>query len=508
MNSAQFKDYCERNGWGRPRFSKLRSNNKKTVSITIRNCTFFGEGVSTVAAKSDAIAKARKSIESLTVVGPNRGEISDLNNMMKAFQSAEPGCGLQVDYHYDNQTEYTCYSSIRINNEVQSFLGTEIRKKDAKQTSARKALIWFRIYLKSSVDRLCEFSLPVIWSDVITKCKELTKQVCHNQLEPLHHKDVIAAIIMCYSNSKAKIVAIGSGKGFMHGQYVTKDGSALQDCHAEVLAKRGLQAFLLREMKKQRSSVVQKYLSGRYIYDLKDGVSFHLYVNKVPCGDAMVPSGRNDSYLRCRKEGSDAGPGLRKGHSYSYQKLRKGSPAYKMCCSDKIALWNVAGLQGALLSQLLCKPIYLETIVIEGLAEENNLRRAFFERFKGISGLPRDYTLNEPSIVVINGHYNVGGGHGGDKKAFTWVAGADDPGGMIDTQTGRVEAGSAMISKASLFQQWKAVAPFGCLQYGNYQKCKKGALEYRKAIGAFCDHCERRNMGKWIARTREVDQFN
>ena len=507
MDYSQFQNYCRQNGLGEPKYSRLGSSYLgKQVSITILGRTFVGEGVTYVDAQRDATSKVIKSIESEEKRCESK--VSLLNDLVSKFQSAEPECGMSVRYEYHGfsgtRHRFTCI--VTINGEVKSFTGEGLSKPNAKLMSASKAFVWLKEYLQSSVEVLCDFPYCKYWSDDIAKCKALIKQVCHNQLEPFHRDDVVAAMIMFDSYSKTKIVAIGSGKGFMHGRYVTKDGSVLQDCHAEVLAKRGLQAFLLREMKKQRSSVVQKYSSGRY--DLKDGVSFHLYVNKVPCGDAMVPSGSNDSYLRCRKEGSDAGPGLLKGYSYSYQELKEGYPAYKMCCSDKIALWNVAGLQGALLSHLLCKPIYLNTIVVEGLAEENNLRRAFFERFKGISGLPRDYTLNEPSIVVINGHSNVGGGHGGDKKAFTWVAGADDPGGMIDTQTGRVEAGSAVITKASLFQQWKAVAPFSCLQYGNYQKCKKGALEYRKAIGAFCDHCERRNMGKWIARTREVDQFN
>ena len=37
---------------------------------------------------------------------------------------------------------------------------------------------------------------------------------------------------------------------------------------------------------------------------------------------------------------------------------------YIKTCSDKIAIWNAVGIQGALLSHLLHEPIYLNTITI------------------------------------------------------------------------------------------------------------------------------------------------
>ena len=41
----------------------------------------------------------------------------------------------------------------------------------------------------------------------------------------------------------------------------------------------------------------------------------------------------------------------------------RGDPTKSMSCSDKIAKWNVLGIQGSLLSSLLDKPIYIKAII-------------------------------------------------------------------------------------------------------------------------------------------------
>jgi hypothetical protein len=51
----------------------------------------------------------------------------------------------------------------------------------------------------------------------------------------------------------------------------------------------------------------------------------------------------------------------------------------KMCCSDKLAMWNCVGTQGALLSTVLESPVYPSSITIgsgEGLFSHGALARA------------------------------------------------------------------------------------------------------------------------------------
>lgn len=51
-------------------------------------------------------------------------------------------------------------------------------------------------------------------------------------------------------------------------------------------------------------------------------------------------------------------------------------PTICMSCSDKIAAWNVLGIQGALLSQFF-DPIYMDGIIIGGV--ENSMRQVVQE---------------------------------------------------------------------------------------------------------------------------------
>lgn len=56
-----------------------------------------------------------------------------------------------------------------------------------------------------------------------------------------------------------------------------------------------------------------------------------------------------------------------------------------MSCSDKLARWNVLGIQGCLLTQFV-KPIYIETITIGDWFDEHALKRALNQRIQGIKG--------------------------------------------------------------------------------------------------------------------------
>lgn len=70
----------------------------------------------------------------------------------------------------------------------------------------------------------------------------------------------------------------------------------------------------------------------------------------------------------------------------------RGDPTLSLSCSDKLAKWTFLGIQGALLSLIIDKPIYLHSFIIANGTPYNSeaLSRALHGRFQEIN-LPNPY---------------------------------------------------------------------------------------------------------------------
>lgn len=200
----------------------------------------------------------------------------------------------------------------------------------------------------------------------------------------LHRKcewTVLAGIVQIQDEEgKAnKVVSLGTGlKCLPLVAYSTEQlrHQLVRDMHAEVLARRGLLAYLRREMGRARedssSVIVRDATTG--LFRLREGIRFVMYMSQAPCGDASMhmlpPHATSDQSAALEMASQEKRPRVVRGRSEVTQRgLRTkpgradALPAACLSCTDKIALWTCLGWQGALLSEL-AGPVIIDEFVI------------------------------------------------------------------------------------------------------------------------------------------------
>jgi double-stranded RNA-specific adenosine deaminase len=250
-----------------------------------------------------------------------------------------------------------------------------------------------------------------------------------------------------------EVVSLGVGTKFLNAQQLLAYGSLpmgaafLKDMHAEVLAKRGFQRFLLQECLVAIKSITDGTVRSSYIECIdvltmelrfREGITVHLYSSSQPCGNASIkrwakgkvptqyPELSEQEYplevhpilhLTAVHEGqvlplakgcitagivgleSKGGDVLTdsliadiEAKALKIEHLPGTYPACLwplrtgiMSCSDKIAKWNALGVQGSLLSGVLSRPIYLSTCVVGRKYSHAHLCRALCCRVSGFT---------------------------------------------------------------------------------------------------------------------------
>ncbi len=201
-----------------------------------------------------------------------------------------------------------------------------------------------------------------------------------------------------------RVLSAGTGSKCLGASELSAEGDLVGDGHAEVVARRGLVRFLLREMSAGGGCLLERGPGSRLEWRRREGTSLHLFATHPPCGDAAIsfkeeaePESKrsrpdqNRTGAKCAD--GEAGDALGAGgldYHTSLGVLRRkpgrGDPTASLSCSDKILRWGCLGLQGSLLASVLQEPLRLSSVTVcSPSASEDSLLRALARRAEGLS---------------------------------------------------------------------------------------------------------------------------
>ncbi|KAF8764151.1 double-stranded RNA-specific editase 1-like isoform X2 [Argiope bruennichi] len=452
--------------------------------------------------------------------------------------------GLEYKLVDENSTIPSQRFRMKVEVDGVTFEGTGPNKKQAKASAARSVMsnlykVSYNTYglsllAPNSIDADL-FNFPQHVADRISHILSNTfNEVMTGNVEHAKWK-VIAGIAMTTDEAMEdiKIVSIGTGTKCINGEHISMVGANLNDCHAEIISRRCLKDFFYTNLEmhlegEENKSIFIKTESGGF--QLKPNIKFHLYISTAPCGDARIfcpheegaiesmdrhPNRNSRGALRTKIESGEGTIPIRSGQGIqTWDGILPGQERLlTMSCSDKIASWNVLGLQGALLSHFI-EPIYLDSVILGGLFHPSHLKRALFGRIENsIKELPSLFKLNKPKMCPTSSPETR---HLAKSPNFSvnWTSGLGRA-EVVNATTGKMESGQvSRLSKRSFFQRFlniydrlPHIINYETPKPGLYALYKNVVQHYQVAKRVLTSAFSDAGLGNWVKKPIEQNEF-
>ncbi|NXI64125.1 DSRAD deaminase, partial [Anseranas semipalmata] len=370
----------------------------------------------------------------------------------------------------------------------------------------------------------------------------LTARIQHSLLG----RKILAAIIMRKgSKDLGVVVSIGTGNRCVKGEELSLKGETVNDCHAEIISRRGFVRFLCSELMKYDPSKPSAEESifepaGEKRLKIKSNVTFHLYVSTAPCGDgalfdkscsdqaSAMGQAQHQPLFENPKQGKlrtkvENGEGTIPVESSdivpTWDGIQHGERLRTMSCSDKILRWNILGLQGALLSHFI-EPVYLSSVTLGYLYSQGHLTRAICCRMARDGDvlqkrLRAPYHVNHPEVGRVSVYDSARQTGKTKESSVNWCLADESEVEVLDGTKGKVDGPKLEVSRVSkrktfaLFQQ--LCAKYNCKDLQNlsvYSEAKEAATSYQEAKQRFFSALEEMGYGSWIRKPQEEDNFS